>query len=547
MTIDDLGAVYSTACTGYGTLHPDQHGAAWISGTGASTQFLLGNDGGVYLADGTEGGFTELNDTINATQWYAGQVGKNFAGGTQYLFAGAQDNGNATWDSSDTDRTWQARSGGGDGFFTAFDPISGTLTSGKWLTEYVNGSMSMSNSGASGYFITVNGGWNNDRNAWSAPFLIDAFHGNTTTCNDLVYGSQYVYANDRGGNSVTAQRKNWKKISPDLTKGSGSIISLNFAMSDPKGVIAGTDDGNIQWTDNAFYGTNCTQAAANTANFSCTHQGSATWTNLTQSNGVLPNRAILGVCFAPTTIYKVFAAVGGFDENTPSTPGHVFECINNAGTWTWYDKTGNLPDVPAESIVINPNNANQAFLGTDFGFYYTDNINASTPVWYRYQYGLPNTIIEHLVVDRGPDSSPYASTTLVAFTYGRGAYAIRLPGSTGFPPHPVPDTMKGVKDGSSVDITYDASCQNAGTNVYWGHLGDFQSVTGGLCGAGNSGTISAAPIPAGSWWIITGTDEGGSTISSFGKNSTGNERALTGWNSVTGCTASQQNTAATCP
>jgi hypothetical protein len=104
--------------------------------------------------------------------------------------------------------------------------------------------------------------------------------------------------------------------------------------------------------------------------------------------------------------------------------------------WTRADKTGNLPDVPAAAVAINPHNRKQAFVGTYFGFYYTDDIDAASPVWVRYQWGLPNTLIQHLTIDRGPAATPYLGTTLMAFTYGRGVFAIRLPtGGAGFPAH----------------------------------------------------------------------------------------------------------------
>ena len=38
------------------------------------------------------------------------------------------------------------------------------------------------------------------------------------------------------------------------------------------------------------------------------------------------------------------------------------------------DKTGNLPDIPVDSIIVNPNDAHQVYAGTDWGVYYTDDI-----------------------------------------------------------------------------------------------------------------------------------------------------------------------------
>ena len=211
---------------------------------------------------------------------------------------------------------------------------------------------------------------------------------------------------------------------------------MNLAPSEPKAAVAGTSDGKVWFSENIHTGASCTQAAANTASFSCTPNTSATWRDADSTNAVLPNRAILGVAHDPTNHRAIYAAVGGFDDNTPATPGHLFQLTWNGTAWTRANKTGNLPDVPAAAVVVNPLNRKQVFVGTFFGFYFTDDIDAATPVWARYQWGLPNTVIQYLTVDRGPAATPFAGTTLMAFTYGRGVYAIRLPtGGASFPIH----------------------------------------------------------------------------------------------------------------
>ena len=123
----------------------------------------------------------------------------------------------------------------------------------------------------------------------------------------------------------------------------------------------------------------------------------------------------------PSNPWIAYAAVGGFSENTPSTPGHVYvsTCTTHCTIQQWSDVSGNLPDIPANAIVVNPNIPNQVFVGTDWGLYYTDNINALPPVWQRFE-GLPHVMIWSLSIDRG-------FTTLAAFTRSRGAWAWPLP------------------------------------------------------------------------------------------------------------------------
>lgn len=439
LTSSNLTNVYSTSCASYGKVHPDQHAFAFVPGTGGTT-FVLGNDGGVYYnnASGATANWKQLNDTINTTQFYAGQIGRDFANaaGPQWWAGGMQDNGNATWDSSKPNLTATGRSVGGDGFFMSFDPLAGTETGGWWFSEYTYGSMYCSrNSGANGPFSSSCGPNQTGTADWSAPFLMDTLHCTASLCRNMVFGEDYVHA----AGAFTATKPTWRRVSGSLKRSGSttdSIITLNLAPNNPKAAAAGTAEGKMWWSENIYSGTNCTQAAANTASFSCSPLTSATWRDVDSTNAVLPNRAILGVAFDPTDHTRVYAAVGGFNTNTPTTPGHLFEFKWSGSAWTRTNRTGNLPDVPAASVAVNPHNRKQVFVGTYFGFYYTDDVDAATPVWTRYQWGLPNTVIQYLTVDRGPAATPYLGTALMAFTYGRGVYAIKLPtGGASFPAH----------------------------------------------------------------------------------------------------------------
>jgi hypothetical protein len=146
--------------------------------------------------------------------------------------------------------------------------------------------------------------------------------------------------------------------------------------------------------------------------------------NITGANAFLPNRPILDVAFDPTTttVPIGYAAVGGFNANTPTTPGHVFRviCTADCATFTWTDKTGNLPDIPVDSIIANPKFPTQVFAGTDWGLYYTNDITAASPTWYRFENGLPHAMIWDMQIDRG-------NTTLSVWTRSRGAYVWPLP------------------------------------------------------------------------------------------------------------------------
>ena len=48
-----------------------------------------------------------------------------------------------------------------------------------------------------------------------------------------------------------------------------------------------------------------------------------------------------------------------------------------------------------------PNIPQQVFAGSDFGLYYTDNITVASPVWNRFDNGIPHVMIWDMPVDRG--------------------------------------------------------------------------------------------------------------------------------------------------
>ena len=203
---------------------------------------------------------------------------------------------------------------------------------------------------------------------------------------------------------------------PNLCKGTlGNRSFINQVKYSPKYMsvaIVGTNDGNVQ------IGFNLGTGVASQAN----------WVNVTGANTVLPNRPILGIALDPSVsaanVPVGYAAVGGFNANTPTTLGHVFQvtCAASCASFIWADKTGNLPDIPVDSVIVNPNYPQQVFAGSDWGLYFTNDITQASPVWYRFDSGLPHTMIWDMQIDRG-------STTLSAWTRGRGAWVFPLTSS----------------------------------------------------------------------------------------------------------------------
>jgi hypothetical protein len=104
-------------------------------------------------------------------------------------------------------------------------------------------------------------------------------------------------------------------------------------------------------------------------------------------------------------------------------------CDATCSSFTWENKSGNLPNIPVDSIIANNRFPQQVFAGTDWGLYFTNDITADEPEWFRFQAGLPNVMIWDMAIDAD-------ATTLALFTRSRGAYAWPLPDS------PIPTSVE---------------------------------------------------------------------------------------------------------
>ncbi|MDQ3928358.1 MAG: S-layer homology domain-containing protein, partial [Chloroflexota bacterium] len=440
----DGGAVWqnvSCVYSGGSSIHPDQHDFRHMPGS--SSEMLIANDGGIWYTNNanvsppTKPTIISLNETMNTMEFYNGDLTGNFATGAQPgANGGTQDNGSFVnlWTSPATlgAEQWDLRIGG-DGFFAAIEPVLNQ-------TYYQSGNRShiyRSTSGPFGSYTDVSGNstassntaansaWLNDGRSFAMPYEIYKHDCPPTGCTHLIAGTYRVWESTNGA----ANSAGWYINSPQLTKSTPSsptnsygwnrspnINQLSYSISLSTTAIVGTTDGSVQ------YGFGLGQGTANTA----------TWVNVTNANAVLPNRSILDVTTDPITPTIGYAAVGGFDGSTPSTPGHVFQvtCTALCASAVWLNKTGNLPNLPVDSIMVNPKYRQQVFVGNDTGLYFTNDIDVVSPVWTRFTAGLPSVSIADLTVDRG-------FTTLAVWTRNRGLYAWPLPNAPiGFTPTP---------------------------------------------------------------------------------------------------------------
>ena len=395
-----------------GGLHADSHAFA-IARNNPNILFT-GNDGGIWRTNNAKAAtanavlWASLNNTLNITQF---QMIALHPTSLDFIVGGTQDNGsnrysgNASWtnfaegdggfayiDQSNPKIVWHTYQN--DNAETGFGPrvtLDGTVNNIDWTDRGCRRCQSQP------------GGFNaRDRVSFYAPLAGNA--GFTGANGNVVYfGTQRLYRTANLGATWTGLGASSDGYGSDLTKGQGNLTAiaahprLNPAQgSDPQGEVvwAGTSDGNVQVTTDAG------KLAA------------ATWRNVTKAP--LPNRFVTDIGLDPNEQRRAVVTYSGFNANTPATPGKVFLTNDQGGTWT--DISGDLPDTPANSIAIDPNQANTYYLGTDIGVFQTTNGGVN---WTRLGTGLPRIAIFTVRYHA-------ATKNLVIGTHGRGVYRLAL-------------------------------------------------------------------------------------------------------------------------
>lgn len=359
----DGGNTWSMLSLSGGTrvIHEDQFAIAFRPGT--PNVVYVGNDGGIYRSDDGGKNWLSLNAELPITQFNS--VATN-ANDPPLLLGGTQDQGLVRYSG---DRTW-VRLIRGDAGAVLYGADASTIYVAKQL---INPLRSI-NGGTS--FVSLSGGISaSDRVAFYPPLASSPANPQT-----LYFGTHRVWRSPDGGNS-------WSAISGDLTGGpqTGGYLTA-VAVASTGAVFAGSSDGSISFSS----------------------AGDA-WTSGTG----IPNRAVTSIATDPQNPAVAYLTVALFGT------GHVFKTQDGGATWT--DASGNLPDAPANSIVVDP--AGPLYVATDIGVFRSEDGGV---YWTSFNLGLPNVFVKALALDA-------KAGKLLAATYGRGIYQsdVKPPRSAG--------------------------------------------------------------------------------------------------------------------
>jgi len=391
----NLSHVYG--CSPVGSIahvHPDQHAIAFASGNPQIVYF--GNDGGIYRslngsslssgACGTPNSFDNLNPNMGSmTQfvWLSEDPGNE-----QILLGGTQDNGSPARTTAVP--AWPEVNLG-DGGYNAINPSSPN----EWFTSHTDVSIERCTVGtnctpATFTSVVTSTTLSGDVGAFYTPYLLDP-----QAPSKMIVGTCRLWRGPSSGGT------GWTPISNNFDTSNNSVcaadsqnqiqaIAAGGAVT-PHGsqaIWAGTSTGTLYYTSNA-------------------DGGSSTWLYHLETNST----PISSIAIDPKdpTGQTAYYATQEFLGNQ----------IKLVAPNTVTQAAGDLPNIPVNSIIFDPEFPNIMYAGTDIGVFESDNAGTN---WLEVGPAtLPSAPVSHLEVF-------YAAGVkkLRASTYGRGVWETPL-------------------------------------------------------------------------------------------------------------------------
>jgi photosystem II stability/assembly factor-like uncharacterized protein len=371
-----------------GGLHVDTHAYAYSPSNPNVVYF--GSDGGIWRSN--DGGQTWISR--NNTQFHATQFQSITLHPTdrEFMLGGTQDNGTIF---KLPDGSW-ARTDGGDGGYALIDQNAPDNVNVTQYHTYFNNATQIRFARRLSAATPV-GGW--------TTFGCGGAVNNGITCNPtavlfyaplamgpgnpqtLYMGSDRLYRSADMG-------QNMPPVSQVLVSGQ-AITSIGIAPSNDNFRLVGLRNGQI-------FGTTT---------------GSTTLDNLTNPAMPDPNPADTGLrrpiarfAFHPTNPNIAWVAFGGYGV---AAGEHIWKTTNlSGGAGTWVASGAGIPDVPVNSMTVDPAQPNNLYAATDIGVYASTDGGVN---WVPFSEGLPRVAVFDIALQAN-------HRVLRIATHGRGIW-----------------------------------------------------------------------------------------------------------------------------
>ncbi|MFZ0734365.1 MAG: hypothetical protein WAM79_18740, partial [Candidatus Sulfotelmatobacter sp.] len=419
-------------------VHPDQHALASIipatGGDSGNALMYFANDGGIYRAlDGYFGLNTGSCSGMNQFDDLNQDLGSmtQFVGFSQHptdintILGGAQGNGSPATSEATTNPSW-LNVLGGDGAYTAIDVLANSnwyasnpdVPPGGLGIQLCSNGVNCNDSGFE--YVVTSSTLGGDDGGFYFPYILDA--SSTTT---MLVGTCRVWRGSRTGGLFTALSPNFDTLGSGTCSGS----EVNQVRALAAGGLSDNDGSSVIYATPAGLGP--LEGSVDTPN------GGHVWVTTDASAGVTafvdvtgngpqgsinPNQFPISSVALDSSDHSgntAYVTVMGFTGGA----GHVWKTTNAGATWT--DFTANLPDSPANAVVVYPP-MSEVFVATDVGVFGSPTLSPSwtelgpSPGTNQSAF-LPNVAVTGLGV-----FASGGQQLLRASTYGRGIWQFNL-------------------------------------------------------------------------------------------------------------------------
>jgi photosystem II stability/assembly factor-like uncharacterized protein len=353
-------------------VHADHHVFAFDLSTNPPTLYN-GSDGGVARSRDLGATWEILNQDLGVTQFYFFAAHPT---DPMIMLGGSQDNGTPMLINGGNNDWFDLTTGDGGPAYFDFNAPS-TVYSSIYFVNMYRSLLDYSNRReisfkAIGFTDGSNGITQEDVDGaeFFAPYEMSPNNPDV-----LVLGTYRVLKTTNRGDS-------WTPISADVDT---SIVAVTI----------GEGSDNVIW------------AATRAAKVFKTENNGASWIEVTRPS--LPNRFLSDIEFDPSNRNTVYLTYSGYGSP------HVFKSTDAGGSWA--DITNNLPDTPANTIQVHPQQSSLLFLGTDIGVFLSED---GGQTWQPATNGFPAVQVVAIVLNT-------RLNRIYAATHGRGVYSAELP------------------------------------------------------------------------------------------------------------------------